>query len=149
MIEVRINETLELHNEDGLGRGASVGLEGAGWSRPSLYRSAIVGIEDSWTGADISYWWYSMVVQSFVLTRRHSAGDCLAHLPTLCISEARRPVPPCMHIRSSLGGQFRLLSSIFSLWCSYAMECLIIERQYYLMSYPSNSKHFGSRSFAE
>ncbi len=92
VIEVRINETLELHNEDGVGRETSVGLEVAGWSRPSLYRSDIVGIEDSWTGADMFCWWHSL----FVLTRRHSAGDVLGSISTLCISEANRPVPPCI-----------------------------------------------------
>ena len=53
VIEARIKETLELHNEDGEGREASVGLGVASWSCPSLYSSAMVGIEDSWTGADM------------------------------------------------------------------------------------------------
>ena len=53
VIEARINEVFELHNEDGAGR-EPVG--GAGWSCPSLYRSAMVGIEDSWTGEDIFCW---------------------------------------------------------------------------------------------
>ena len=44
VIEARNNEIFELHNEDGTG---SEPVEVAGWSCPSLYRSAIVGIEDS------------------------------------------------------------------------------------------------------
>ena len=51
VIDARISETLELHNGDGAGKEASVGLELAGWSCPSLYSSAMVGIEDNWTGA--------------------------------------------------------------------------------------------------
>ena len=56
VIEARINETLELHNEEGVGREVSVGLGVAGWSCPFLYSSAMVGIEDSWTGADMFQW---------------------------------------------------------------------------------------------
>ena len=53
VIEARINDIFELHNEDGAGREL---VGGAGWSCPSLYRSAMVGIEDSWIGADIFCW---------------------------------------------------------------------------------------------
>ena len=53
VIEARSNEIFELHKEDGAGR-ELVGE--AGWSCPSLYRSAMVGIEDSWTGPDIFCW---------------------------------------------------------------------------------------------
>ena len=53
VIDPRINEIFELHNEDGAGREA---VGGAGWSCPFLYRSAMVGIEDSWTGSDIACW---------------------------------------------------------------------------------------------
>ena len=56
VIDARISETLELHNGDGAGREASVGLGLAGWSCPSLYSSAMVGIEDNWTRAAMFYW---------------------------------------------------------------------------------------------
>ena len=53
VIEARINETCELHDEDGAGRES---VEGSGWSCPFLYRSAMVGMEDSWIGPDIFRW---------------------------------------------------------------------------------------------
>ena len=56
VIDARINEILELHNKDVVGKEASVGLGIAGQSCQSLYSSAMVGIEDSWTGADMLYW---------------------------------------------------------------------------------------------
>ena len=56
VIDARISETLELHNGDEAGREASVGLGLAGWSCPSLYSSAMVGIEDSWTRAAMFCW---------------------------------------------------------------------------------------------
>lgn len=43
VMEARNNEIFELHNDDGTGSKPV----GAGWSCPSLYRSAIVGIEVS------------------------------------------------------------------------------------------------------
>ena len=77
VIDPRTSEILELHNEDGAGR-EPVGL--AGWSCPSLYRLAMVGIEDSWTGSDILCWGRAVCLS---LTRRYSVGDvlCSAALP--------------------------------------------------------------------
>ena len=69
VIDARINETLELHNEDGVGCEASVGLELAGRSCPSLYSSAMVGIEDSWTRAAMFCWGRVGKVQSIVFNK--------------------------------------------------------------------------------
>ncbi len=91
VIEARTNETLELHNEDGEGREASVGLGVASWSCPSLYSSTMVGIEDTWTGADIFQCNRVGTIVQFVCCRQ----DVTVLYDS--INEASRPVPPCIH----------------------------------------------------
>ena len=143
VIEARINETLELHNEDGEGREASVGLSVAGRSCPSLYSSAMVGIEVSWTGADILQ--LGRVGIGCSLSVVNKTSHCVV---LLCdhVSEASRPVPPCIRISNvhlALGANpshapfsFALscsFSSSFSLFFSLAIESLSIINRHSLL----------------
>ena len=155
MIDARINETLELHNEDGAGREASVGLGLAGRSCPSLYSPAMVGIEDNWTRAAMFCWERVGKVQFIVMNKTSQCVGVLSD-PT---SDASRPVPSCRRITTysqpwgansshspSLLLFFWLFSSSFTLFFSYAVVSLSIIKRHSLLILPW---HFGSRSLAE
>ena len=115
VIDARINETLELHNEDGAGREASVGLGLAGRSCPSLYSPAMVGIEDNWTRAAMFCWERVGKVQFIVMNKTSQCVGVLSD-PT---SDASRPVPPCRRITTysqPWGGKFEPFSIFIALF---------------------------------
>ena len=146
VIDARTNETLELHNEDGAGREASVGLELAGWSCPSLYSPAMVGIEDNWTRAAMFCWGRVGKVQSIVINK---TSQCVGGLsdPT---RDASRPVPPCTRIttysqpwgaNSCHSPSFLLFfwsfSSSFTLSFTHVIESLSIKYAILCLTCPS------------